>query len=447
MVILLALFIAFLSTFLLVLNQKEKWAVYLILFFIPYNIIEIKYIGFNYFLLFGLIIGNVLLFLRKKQKWISDYAYKSNVRLIYFSLLLGIIMLFLVDMDYNITIYNNLSKLESSVLFIIFFIMGIMFYKTILRTINSYNDFINYLLVFMSSALLLFISWLNYQFSFSIPKILQRRISEGGWSRFSGFWGDYELTNEYLFIVMIFSLLILFKKNIRLEKKIIALVSFSASFPIAITTGTRSLFVMVLMFVVIAFVSIQIIPTIKFKTKLLSVSFFGGFLLFGYIIFSNNFPLTDRLMETYNLYMSSSNINIDSFQLLINRNYTDTYQDIIFTGGYFGVGPFFVHFVGNSIFSWMVYHSLYYHIIINFGLIGLGIYLFFFNNLLKDLLKQILLGQNQVFLIVLFSLIISLLFDQFKVNYFREPSHMLTYWFIFGVVAVINKKNILIINK
>jgi len=421
-------------TFLLGIIGRNKVGISLCLFFLPYNLFSIKGLGFNLFAIMGFESGYILRsVITHKSIWQNLY-YKSYFRLILLSFSLSIFIVF-VRQDYSdVSGFGLISVKSTSIIFISVYISCLLLYVIIYSTTKSLSELLTFITAFIVSSYYIFLSWVgSFIYNFGLPDFLQMRHSGGGYERFSGFWGDYELTNEYFFIVLILSIITLSNKDSKRSQKILSLGAIIISLPLAVSTGTRSFLVMIALFIIISFILLIFRKNISIARKM-SLTFASIIIMIiTYFLVSRSYIFSKRFEQTLILAQSGSR-NIYIFEKIVNRSYSDTYQDILEVGGLFGIGPVFVHNVRGLD---MVYHCLYYSLVINFGIIGLIIYLAFFKKLLKDLYINYKSKSNILYL-MLFSLLLSLLVDEIKINFMRQASQILIYWFLFAIIAVVN---------
>ena len=431
----------FLITLLLTINGNIKQAIYLCLFLLPFDssVFFMKIINTNGCAIAGLILGTMT----SKPEYLRINFYGKYLFSIIILISFSIINIFFLQEDNSALawdIYFNVKS--SSIFFVTSIFLAISFYTILVNFIKDERDLINCMVSLILSVLYFFISFIgSYLYNLNLPIFLQYRISGGdiiakvSKFRFAGFWADYELTNEFMFIIMGLSLWVLFNTKAEKIHKVISFISIIFSLAMSIGTGTRSFLVMLILFSsIITFVFLSS-KNVAFSNKLIIGTIISLFSFFTVIAILNSDILYERTMETMeNIDTFQSNQSLSSFETALNRNYSQSYAQILETGGVFGKGAFFVSSLNGDI---MVYHCLYYQLIINFGIIGLIIFIVFFCKLIKDLFSNIKFRtQNSI----IFALIISLLIDQIKINFFRENSHMLTYWVLFSFITVINKR-------
>ena len=424
----------FAITFWCSISGRDKIGVSLSIFFLPYNLFSFRGFGFNIFAIMGFALGYILRNIVTHRRIWQNLYYRSYIRLILISFGLSIFIV-LVRQDYSDVSMFTLSVKSTSIRFIGTYIFCLLLYVIISNTTKSLEELLAYITAFIASSYYIFLSWVgSFISNIGLPDFLQMRHSAGSYERFSGFWGDYELTNEYFFIVLILSIIIFFNRESKIYQKVISFGAIVISLPLAISTGTRSFLVMSSIFIIASFILYILRRRISITRKVSFALISILIMIFAYVFISRSYLFSKRLEGTLILAQSGSR-DVYTLQKIVNRSYLDTYQDILEVGGPLGIGPVFVHTVRGDD---MVYHCLYYALVIHFGIIGLIIYLAFFTKLLKDLYKNYKL-QNNILYIMLFCLLLSLLVDEIKINFMRQPSQMLIYWVLFAVITVVNR--------
>jgi len=107
--------------------------------------------------------------------------------------------------------------------------------------------------------------------------------------------------------------------------------------------------------------------------------------------------------------------------------------DLFRTAGLLGGLPFAIYNFKGSVIA---YHNGYYQLLLNYGLFGLLVLLFFFMKVLRSLSMLI---QNPVTrrpAVCFIGLFITLAFEQMKVSIFRMTPSLLTFFFLIAVVTV-----------
>jgi hypothetical protein len=317
------------------------------------------------------------------------------------------------------------------------FIFTVMF-------VESIEDVMLYLTGFLISAMIFYIGWLEFGFSMNLPDFIAPVYSTSSFNtgyvydRYPGLWADYELANEFAYIAGVISLVVLFSHAKKIQKAF-ALIVFSVSIPVAASTGTRSLLVMTLIFggTTLLLYSLRRDIGAFRKISISAIVVLGTFVAVS--VFMTDNTLQERVFKSIDSLPGALSLDFNETQKLANRNYIDTYEDILEIGGLFGAGPVMAWKVRGSD---LVYHCLYYHIVIAFGLFGLLGFLAFWGKLMGDAVKRIMAKESVLVSVLLVALLVSLLADQTKINYWREPSHMCVYGFIYGLIGVFNVKRI-----
>jgi hypothetical protein len=437
-----ALVFAFIFTFMMVLGNKVQLAIRLCIFLLPFETISKVGLGYNLMSIMGLLTGLLLHY----PYFLKIKAYPVFIR-IFFLLLIISFLIFtfkqpsIVDVE-----WENGPVGSTSFKFIIHYIVAILFFSVIVNSIKNIRDVLSYITTLILSTTYIFLNWISFIFrDLLFPFFLKYQSTKGDsiyeQFRFAGLWGDYELTAEFLFFIFVLSLLIIIHKSSQIKQKRIAWFSLVVSFIMMISTGTRSSIILFIIF----FGSFLIYTILKrhtpLGTKIVLSSISIGFLITSlyvgtrYSELLGNKVLFFRFENTIELASSMPNQQrMSAFEQAINRNYSDTYLDILDVGGSFGTGPYFVQTVRGDD---MVYHCLYYQLVINFGIVGLIIFIVFFVKLLRDLYKNSRKTNNLIYLFF-FLLLLTLMIDQIKISFVRENTEILIYWFFFALIASVN---------
>jgi oligosaccharide repeat unit polymerase len=318
---------------------------------------------------------------------------------------------------------------------------GIMLYIIISNEVKTYKEILNCIWVFVLSIFYVFVTWIgSFVFNFNLPYFLQTKYAGRGSNynyimRFAGYVGEYGLQSEYFMFIIAFSVLLILSSQKKLERKLVPFIAILISIPMAISTGTRAFLIVIFLFAVIFVSLISFKKSIRLGKRLLFIS--SIFIVFAFL--QNQMRgsfLLERATESVEIGQSMQYVN--DIDRLLNRPYIEEFNNIIETGGLFGVGPLNIIGVKGNIMCW---HSLYYDILIKFGILGFLIYIFFYLRLLSDLYKNIRLkgALQSIIPIVLFSLFLPLLIGEYARSYQNQTSFMLMYWFLFSIVACVNK--------
>jgi hypothetical protein len=430
---------AFLLTF-LIYRRNENLAIAICLFMLPYNVISYRSIGLNAFLISGLFIGAII-----KRKTIEvpfkGFFYCFAI-LLFISAFLPSLKNYEFDRRIDFDENFSLESINRNVIkYTVYFYLG---YRLILMIIDNTKNIKN-LLYFITSfnlcTLYFFIPYVgSYQYHLNLPTFINELDSTGntihGFAnarRFSGFWGDYELTNELMFIVASLSFFVFINPHVTKKQKIFSLITGILAIIMALGTGTRSL---IIMFAILAFLymSMQFSFTkisIFKKITLLTLPILM-YLGFNYLVVNSTIQVFNRFSDISQSYEAASSSNT-AFDNLMERNYSQTYMDILEIGGLYGTGLIVIYSINgyNTVF-----HCLYYQLILNFGILGLIATLILIFQIGIRLLSQILKFKNSSHMLML-SLFVSLLTDQFKINLLRQSSHILTFLFLIAIMIVL----------
>lgn len=438
MEILIILFLTFIL-FLFITLKNRKIALKFTLFLVPYNLFSYSYLfGINNAAIYGLFMGNIVLLLMQKNNYfnINDKKIKYIFILFFISLVISVGIMIFGNVLYQQMFFYTRTVTSTTSYFILNLLTGPILFLLLANSIKELNELYDFIYIFLLSTTYLFVSWLGYYFNYKLPYFLSYRMQGGGYvPRFTGLWGDYELVAELCFIYIILSLAFILSKFTSRKRKNIVTLVLLLSILISLSTATRSLFFMSIIFFLIFFITYPFTRRLIIFNKVRIALVLVGVIFIVILSISTSDLFMSRLLETQNIIKSTNYIDFKSIGLLMNRNFIDTYYDIYEVGAILGVGPFMVSTFRGS---WMVYHNLYYHIVLSFGLTGLIIYfLFLFSNMKK--LLQVAYRYSDSIYFLIFSLLLTLHIDQFKINYWRDSPTIQIYWFIFAISFLLAK--------
>jgi len=419
--------------------RKDKTGLFLSIFLLMYQGVQIK--GFEATILYIIFYFGGYFFykLQKRESIWKNIHYKRYLAFILISLFLSLLALILrgdySDLNLGIGLYSVKRAFR---IYMVNFVGAIMLYILITNEIRTHQDILRCIWAFMLSLIYIFICWIgSYVFDLGLPGFLQTKYSGGGatinLARFAGLSGAFGLMSEYFLVIIAFSLIFIFSKKTGQNKKLMSIIAAILALPMAISTGTRSFVVVLFVFALIASYLFLKKSTVKLPTKV-------GILLILPIVFSGiiyqmrKSYLLERLEKTY--YLSESlGVSTYTIDKILNRPYIQTFKDVREVGGLIGVGPIQLVGVRDNL---MCHHSLYYDMLVKFGMIGILVYLLFYFKLAQGLYKKIRF-EKRVLYIFLFSLFISLLLSEYARSYQDQASSfMLMYWFLFALIACVN---------
>jgi hypothetical protein len=422
--------------------KNSTFGLKLAIFLMPYNYFSLKgFFGVNNAVVYGILFGNLLIYaIRKNKLVVINKIIRKFFYAFFVSLMISVIVIFYGKVNYSEMYFYTMDVLDTTPFFIANLLTGPILFLLIVKDYQIKKDIMLYVKPFLLSFIYFFLSWCGFYLNISLPKFISYKMQGTGYTtRFTGFWGDYELTAEIVFIYIILSILFNISHFAKNKLNLFTWFIILSSIFIGITTGTRSLIVLyILYFIVIIYyyVTFRGLNLIRrvFIVIVLSV------LIFMAILFMMSDALfSSRINDTLNILKSLQNINLTGLQVALNRNYTDSYLDILEVGRFFGIGPVLVSTFRGS---YMVYHNLYYHITLCFGLIGLIIYLFFIGYIeIKAFIASKRLKNIKIYM--LFALIFVLHIDQIKIDYWRDSPTIQIYWYLFALtysIVFINNK-------
>ncbi len=421
---------------------KSKKARYFMIFLIPYEGAALRGFGFSGFCIIGYFMGYYYAKSRFNETIWKNVHYKKYILLIIFSLIISSLGLALRQDYSDLTLgYGVYSIVEPLMRYMANITAAIMLYILISNEAKTHQDILNYIWVFILSLSYVFITWIgSFVYHLNLPSFLQTQYSGGVITysyldRFAGYVGEYGLQSEYFTIIITFSILLILSSKIKLERKLLLLIAIFISIPMALSTGTRAFLVVLFLFSIIFTSLILFKKRVRLGKRLLIIS--SIFIIFAIL---HNQMRRSYLLERINesIEIGQSMQYASDIDKLLNRPYITEFNNVIETAGLFGVGPLHIMGVRGNAMCW---HSLYYDMLIKFGILGFLIYLFFYFRLLSDLYKNIKLkGTSQGFISILFfSLLLPLLIGEYARSYQIETSFTLMYWFLFAIIACANK--------
>lgn len=421
---------------------KSKKGQYLLIFLIPFEGIVFRGIGLSGFCVIGYYIGYRYAKLKLNESIWKNVHYRKYILLIMCSLLISLFVLAIRGNYSDLTLeYGTHSIVGPLMRYILNFTSAIMLYILISNGTKTHQDILNYIWAFILSLSYVFITWIgSFFYHLNLPSFLQT-VYAGGAStynflnRFAGYVGEYGLQSEYFMFIIAFSVLLILSSHKKLERKLLPFIAILIAIPMAISTGTRAFLIILFLFAIIFVSLISFKKRIRLSKRLLIIS--SIFIIFA--VLHNRMRgsyLLERVTESIEIGQSIRyTSDIDRF---LNRPYITEFNNVVETGGLFGVGPLKIIGVkGNA----MCRHSLYYDMLIKFGILGFLIYIFFYIRLLIDLYKNIKIkvSSQSIIPIILFSLFLPLLIGEYARSYQNQTSFMLMYWFLFAIIACANR--------
>jgi len=428
---------------------KSKKGLYLLVFLIPFEGIGLRGVGASGFCVVGYFLGYYYAKVRLNENIWKNIHYRKYILLIIVSIIISLFIL-AIRQDYSdLTLgYGVTSIVGPLIRYTVNISAAIMLYILISNEVKTHQDILNYIWVFILSLSYMFITWIgSFVYHLNLPSFLRTRYSGGVITysyldRFAGYVGEYGLLSEYFVFIIAFSILLILSSQKKLVRKLIPFIAISISIPMAISTGTRAFLIIIFLFAIIFVSLISFKKKVRLGKRLLIISS----IFIVYLFIQNQIQgsyLLERVTESVEIGQSIRYTHdADRF---LNRPYITEFINTLETVGLFGVGPVNIVGVKGNNLCW---HSLYYDMLIKFGVFGFLIYIFFYLRLLRDLSKNLKLrDSSQNFLpIILFSLFIPLLIGEYARSYQNRTSFMLMYWFLFAIIACVNeiKPNLLL---
>lgn len=425
----LALFV--IVTFVLVLGNKDKIAVSILVFFLPFAATPFggneKFrliLGLNGFSIWSIWLATKIKALLRTNRYVENNM-KPSVKLsiLYYFLFGGIILAFLKK---HSGIKFVIFTFEESVInFSLFIITLILFINIILEYRNDEKFQQKLMLIFILTVFAQFGSYMLTKANLGslLPSFLAN-IADTRYSyRFYGLLGGYESIVDYSLMVMAYSLIFLIQK----KYSILSIISIVLATTIGLLSGTRSFFIVSGLFIFfIWLVNITQKQGLKENIKVVLIIFLAVISI--KTIIQNYVPI-DLIFERFNksLYL----LKKGQFEQASGRRWSESIPNIIKQAGILGNGSLVIYSIYNDN---MVTHSLYSAIYVKYGVFGLSVLL---HLIIKFLKKAYLISKNALnqkirsISIIYLALLLSLFIQQIKISGLRSISIILMYAFMF----------------
>lgn len=413
--------------------QKKINGLYIIIFLIPYQGIYLKGFDISILLIFAYFFGYIY---ENKNFSVRSIHYKKYVIsfILIFIISLGVFVFKGQKSDF--LLYYGWTAKHALLHYIKPFIASILLYILINNIVHNYNQIRKCLFSFTLSISYYFITWFfDFILNLGIPSFL-KTVYQGTdrlrtvVPQFTGYNGEGGLTSEYTLFILAFSFY-LFLTSKKLNKKLFYLLIMTLSLIIGVSILKKSYFFSLAIF---------ILTLTYFFLKQKGFSLNKKIYILGLIIILMVF-VTWKASTSYVVVAVDAHIErIETvgisgykFDALIHRPYQKEFNNFWEVCGLIGIGPISALGVrGNHLAT----HAHYFDLFMKFGLIGLFIYLLFYFRLLKDLFK---LTKNQQLAYILFALFVALLWGEVSKSYLNQTNYMLSYWFLFAIIACMNK--------
>lgn len=343
--------------------------------------------------------------------------------LLMFLLIIGIATSFyLEDSDLNYSYALELSGLslgletvKNSSYLLLSIMLVVIFYRLSKSKIDVTRVF------FEVVPLTIFVNFLSIIFligNFNFFRPLYSAVQNvEGVERYSGTFTDYELITDYCLIVFALSLV-----NYNRTKGTLYIVTSVLACIVGLYSGTRSfIFIVVIFFVLNVLLSNN-------RERIKRILFIGILLAFTPVLSEFglfNLAIFDRLNGALHL------VQIGEYEGASNRDY-ENLPRILENVEILGIGSLDFRAYG---YSNLPGHFFYLNVILRYGIFGLFyIYLFF----IKPIVVLSTNNFNNSYLRnVLFSLVIALFIQQFKINYLRDLNIIFLYYLITLIIYYI----------
>jgi hypothetical protein len=423
------------SAFALVISGREKPAIKILVFTIPFYAAPFHdfnvLIGMNGFLILTIWAG---LRLRESPKFrLKTWRRISRwLSVLYYFLFMGIV-LGLLHGDYSFS-PNNIPPLLQIVNFSCYIILVILFIKIMANYVYDFEFQTEMLFVFVATSFLQLFSigvsvsgyaHLFPRFLVGEPTVFLDPTINQFTQRFAGLLGDYELIADYALMVMGFSIVLwAYGRN-----KIVLLSAIISALIIGVASGTRSFIVILVIFMVmVVFVRSYVAGSFAKSAKVIT-GMSAAVVVLGVVAYQllQNSLIAERLKVAIYLFQMTDNL-----QQASNRNLLSDVPIILKQAGILGNGSLSLDVINGNM---MVSHNVFLAVFAKFGLAGLvAAVLLFFNSfvkLLKVIRGKIYRHLDRSVAGIFFSLLGALFFEEMKISAVRYLSSMLMYSFFF----------------
>lgn len=425
--------------------RKSVNGLYLIIFLLPYDLVEWRGIYISQFAIFAYYVGGLLNKQENKKVLLkSKYAVYVNFLILLF--LFGILNFYTkgIDSDYLLTKGQVTSVAVRNYIFN--FISSVLLFWVVQININTFQQIQKSIQSFILSISYIFITWFfDFLLNLYVPDFL-RTVYVGGARlaynlipTFSGYNGEPGLIMEYTLFVLAFSLYMYITTQ-KPKLKMVFLFVMIISVLMAMSTFMKTYYFGLIIFILTLFYFFLKEKKINQKKK--NAIFVLLVIIIGFVFVkaSNSYIIErfDRQIER-NESVGRYDSKLD---VIIHRPYVKEFNNFWEECGLFGIGPINALGVkGNHLAT----HSHYYDLFMKYGLIGLVIYLYFYFILLRGLIiltrdKYKISYNGKILIYILYSLLFSLLIIEYARSYQNQTSYMLNYWFLFSLIIVILTK-------
>ncbi|MCK9409943.1 MAG: hypothetical protein M0R68_12505, partial [Bacteroidetes bacterium] len=246
--------------------------------------------------------------------------------------------------------------------------------------------------------------------------------------RYAARLGSYEFVADFSLIVLAFSLINISRNQYRL----LSWISIAASMIIGIMSGTRSLFIILAIFIVmLIFYQRKKLGSVL-KYGVVGVIFIIIAMPFIISYFQNS-PLFARILDTIYKYQTQGLVGAS------NRNFEAGFMSLINFGSIFGLGSYYLNTLGPSE---IVSHNVLFAMYGKYGVYGLAFMLGLFykaystsKKVLKFSPDESARNESAFFLALLFALFA----QEMKYSFIRDMSSILVYALMFMTLFVFTR--------
>jgi len=350
--------------FLLTVLNRDKLAVGVMVFFIPFAAHPLAdsnfpiLLGLNAFLVWSIWLGMKTRTLLTRIGYVSWTHISGKLRYFYYFLLAGFLIP-LAKNDYSDINLGSLSPLESVVNYSLSIFTLILFIKIMVNYGYDFEFQDKLKLVFASTCFLQFASFVFYYGGYGnlVPRfLLGTDALAGSYLRFGALLGDYELIADYSLVVIGLAIILYVKRRWTAVAATACLVSMA----IGILSGTRSFIVVLLIFILL--VGLLYVARLRLYHSLFKFTIVGALIVIAGLYAVDNFTPAEAILVR--AVQSIEYLKEGDIQAATNRNLLAALPDLVKTSGFLGMGAVTIYQIGNN---GMVYHNLYYAIYANFG--------------------------------------------------------------------------------
>lgn len=433
----LILFFLTVTVFVLALCKREKLAVCIMIFTVPYSATPFDdvhfFIGLN-----GFLVWSIWLALKYREcrgvKLVDWKVISPAIVLLYYFLFAGI-LLPIIKRNHSIDTFTEVSPELQVLNYSLYILTVILFIKILVNFRNDFEFQNKLIFVFLSTAFLQFFSYLLFFFGSQdiVPyflvghasEILEYNISEDPVIRFAGLASSCDFLIDYsMMLIGLGTILLINKRYVH-----ISALAIIVSVTFGLATGTRS-FVIVLCVFILMVILLSALRRVCHRFVIKAVLYFTVVLSTGAVIGIKYFDSTiifARLMESYDAFI------VQDYAGAVNRRPIAAIPNVVTHSGVLGNGSLFLAEIN---YEHPVSHNVYLAVYAKYGIVGLLSLVGLFYLVLRNLYRHIKAASNATITqeaIILFSLLVSLYLQEMKFSSIRKLTPILCWAFLFMV--------------